>query len=771
MARQVFQPPAPRPSSLAGRTAAEGSGPLRRIRNGFGNARSSHAALCLLLACSGGALLGSEERTANHLAGQTSPYLLQHVYNPVDWHPWGEEAFAKARQEGKMIFLSIGYSTCHWCHVMERESFEDEDIAALLNKHFVSIKVDREERPDVDRIYMAFVQATTGGGGWPLNVWLTPELEPVVGGTYFPPEDGLGRPGFPSVLEEIARLWELEPERLKSRGSEVIRTMKTFFSSPDRAGGLPGEEAIEAAYRRLAGSYDPQHGGFGPAPKFPRPVQLGFLFRYSVREGAPGDQREKARAMALHTLDRMAAGGMHDHLGGGFHRYSVDRFWHVPHFEKMLYDQAQIAMAALDAWQLTGQERYRRLVRGILGYVLRDLTSPAGGFYSAEDADSLFEHGKEAHGEGAFYVWRKEDIEQLLDGEKARRFMEFYGVRQGGNAPEGSDPRKEFTGLNILHSRLGAEEAARRFGIPPGELEKELEESRGILLLERAKRPRPLRDDKIIVSWNGLMISAMARAGRALGDGKYIEEAAAAASFVRQSLSRDGGRKLLRIHRGEASGIGGFADDYAFLIQGLLDLYEATFDTRWIRWAIELQETQDQLFWDQAHGGYFSTTGKDPSILIRLKEDYDGAEPSPNSVAAMNLLRLSGLTGRKELRERAEGVLSHFARSLEEQPGQSPAMLCALGQLLEKPRQIVLASEGGEASLDPFLSALGRAYLPGRILIHADGGEHQEYLAASLPFLEGIRPLEGRATAYVCEDYVCQAPTTDPEEFARQIGR
>ena len=723
----------------------------------------------LVLLC--GALWSEEAGHTNRLAGEKSPYLLQHAHNPVDWYPWGEEAFARARQEGKMIFLSIGYSTCHWCHVMERESFRNEEIATLLNRHFVAIKVDREERPDVDRIYMAFVQASTGHGGWPLNVWLTPELKPVAGGTYFPPESRSGRPGFPSILEEIGSLWESDREGLMARGNEVIRAMEAFFAANRGTGTVPGKESLDSALAVLEQRFDQEHGGFGAAPKFPRPVLLDFLFRCSVREGVPEEERMRARSMALHTLDRMAAGGMYDHLGGGFHRYSVDRYWHVPHFEKMLYDQAQAAMAALDAWQLTGEERYAELAHGILRYVLRDLAAPGGGFHSAEDADSLFEQGKEAHGEGVFYVWRQAEIDQLLGGERARRFREFYSVRQGGNAPEGSDPHGEFAGRNILFSGMSVEAAARRFDVAPADLERELEESRKVLFEFREKRPRPHLDDKIITSWNGLMISAMARAGRVLEDERYLEAAVGAADFLQKNLTRDSGRRLLRIHRKGAGGIEGFADDYAFLIQGLLDLYEAGFDTRWIRWARELQGTMDRLFWDGEHGGYFSTTGKDPSILLRLKEEYDGAEPSPNSVAAMNLLRLHGLTGEESRRKRAERILEHFAVHLRREPLQLPRMLCALDQYLDKPRQIVLAGAGDSKALAPFLGILDRTYLPGRTLIHADGGKHQEYLSASLPFLKTVSPLEGRPAAYVCENHVCQAPTADPEEFARQIGR
>lgn len=518
----------------------------------------------------------------NALAGEKSPYLLQHKDNPVDWHPWGEAAFSKARLENKPVFLSIGYSTCHWCHVMAHESFENPSTAALMNRAFVNIKVDREERPDVDRVYMAFVQATTGGGGWPMSVWLTPEGHPFFGGTYFPPEDRYGRAGFPQIILHIEKLWDEDRGRIESEAGRVIASLRGA-AAPRPDGATLRAEWLANAERAFAESFDAEHGGFGGAPKFPRPSVLNFLFRGGV----------KSRNMALETLRAMSCGGMRDQLGGGFHRYSVDRFWHVPHFEKMLYDQAQIAVSLVEAWQITKDPFYEATARSTLDYVLREMTHPEGGFFSAEDADSLIAHGGDAHAEGAFYVWTRREIEDALGVEAALEFCDHYGVREEGNAPDGSDPHGEFTGKNILHPSQVPEPAS-------------LASSRGILLGLREKRPRPHLDDKVLTAWNGLMISALAKAGAAFVETRYLDAAVRAAEFVFGKLRA--GNDLLRSWRdGEASSVRGFAEDYAFLIQGLLDLYEADFNSTNARMALALQESQNELFWDG--NSYFSSRG------------------------------------------------------------------------------------------------------------------------------------------------------------------
>ncbi|HYR58056.1 MAG TPA: thioredoxin domain-containing protein, partial [Chthoniobacteraceae bacterium] len=579
--------------------------------------------------------------TTNALAREKSPYLLQHAHNPVQWYPWGEQAFEKARREHKPIFLSVGYSTCHWCHVMAHESFENPEIAKLMNEHFVNVKVDREERPDVDRVYMTYVQATTGGGGWPMSVFLTPELKPFYGGTYFPPDDRYGRPGFPTVLRRLAEAWEKDRENVSTAAANAVSALREYTSTGPAKSGAPGKEALDAAFSQFARTFDDELGGFGGAPKFPRPVSLNFLFRYHAREGAESHDGTLAASMALLTLRKMADGGMHDHLGGGFHRYSVDRFWHVPHYEKMLYDQAQLAASYLDAFQITGDAQYSATARDILDYVRRDLTDKGGGFYSAEDADSLLEHGKPEHREGAFYVWTKDEIVRVLGEDAAAIFNRVFGVEADGNSPAGSDPQGELSGKNTLIRRMTRAEAAKFFGKPEAEIEATLAASRAKLLDARARRPRPHLDDKIITAWNGLMISAFARAAQVLDDPAYLEAAQKSARFIRNELWKDG--SLSRSYRQGAGTVKGFCDDYAFIIAGLLDLYEADFDTGWLQWALELQARQDALFGDE-HGGYFSVAEGDPHILLRMKEDYDGAEPSATSVTVLNLLTLSHLT-------------------------------------------------------------------------------------------------------------------------------
>src|SRR5437660_3128740 len=627
----------------------------------------------------------------NRLAREKSPYLLQHAHNPVDWYPWGEEAFAKARQENKPIFLSVGYSTCHWCHVMAHESFENEEVAATMNHEFVNIKVDREERPDVDRVYMTFVQATTGGGGWPMSVWLTPDLKPFVGGTYFPPEDRYGQPGFKKVLERIAAAWKQDHEKIAAQGARIVDALRESQTAQPASAEKIDAKILSAAYEQFSRSFDARDGGFGSAPKFPRPVTLNFLSRFYARDPT-SDSGKHALEMDLFTLRKMAAGGMHDHVGGGFHRYSVDRYWHVPHFEKMLYDQAQLAVAYLDAFQITQNRQFASVARDILDYVARDMTSNEGGFFSAEDADSLFEHGKPEHGEGAFYIWTKNEIDTAL-GNAAEIFDFHYGVQSHGNAPEGSDPQDEFRGKNILIQQHTVAETAQHFRKPEDAVRDLLRQSRGKLFAIRNKRPRPHLDDKIIAAWNGLMISAYARGARVLDEPRYLEIGARAANVIRKLLWDASRRILYRNYREGRSDIEGFADDYAFVIQGLLDLYEASFDIEWLKLAVELQETQDRLFFDEKQGGYFSTSGKDKSVFLRMKDDNDGAEPAASSVAALNLLRLSQFRDDPAAAgaERARETIDAFAATLSHFPSAMPQMLVAIDYSLSKPRQIVIA--------------------------------------------------------------------------------
>ena len=699
----------------------------------------------------------------NHLAREKSPYLLQHTHNPVDWYPWSEEAFAKARQENKPIFLSIGYSTCHWCHVMAHESFESEEIAEILNAHFVCVKVDREERPDVDQVYMTFVQATTGGGGWPMSVWLTPELTPFFGGTYFPPQQ------LTTLAGNIAEAWEADSAGIITHSTQVIETLRQAERQSRAATVDLGSAVWKKAFRQIADSFDATLGGFGAAPKFPRPVIFNFLGHVYANDPESKDGKQ-ALEMTLITLRRMAAGGIHDHLGGGFHRYSVDRFWHVPHFEKMLYDQAQLATAYLMAFQLTREPLLERVARDILDYVARDLTDSGGGFYSAEDADSQVASNTTEHAEGAFYVWTVDEIQALLGKERASLFNYCYGVEADGNAPADSDPRGEFKGHNILIQRHTLAETATKFGLTEDQTAAALTASRDLLFKAREKRPRPHLDDKIITSWNGLMISALARAAQVLNDTNYRDAAIRAASFVRENLYREEDQTLLRSYREGASAVEGFADDYAFLIQGLLDLYETAFEVQWIEWATVLQKRQDELFWDDENAGYFSTTGQDSTILLRAKESYDGAEPAPSAVAALNLIRLAHMLGRADWRERAEKTLHAFGPHLESAPSAMPQMLVAWDGLRAPPRQIVIAGKPDAPDTRALLQEVNRRFIPNKVVLLADGDAGQTFFAGQTEFMKGVTPLDGRATAYVCENFVCQLPTTDPSVLTQMLS-
>ncbi len=697
----------------------------------------------------------------NRLAREKSPYLLQHAHNPVDWYPWGEEAFAKARKENRPIFLSIGYSTCHWCHVMEHESFENEAIAQLLNDNFVSIKVDREERPDIDGVYMTFVQATTGSGGWPLNVWLTPELKPIVGGTYFPPEEKWGKPGLKSVLRQIAKAWKTDRARIVEGSDKIVAQLQSAVAQSGGADKL-SDGIREKGYEQFSARFDEKFGGFGDAPKFPRPVALEFLFDFY---GTTPESKEGKRAleMSLVTLRKMAAGGIHDHLGGGFHRYSTDKFWHVPHFEKMLYDQAQLALVYLDAFQITHEPLFEQTARDILDYVRRDLSSPEGGFYSAEDADSLVAEGKSEKAEGALYVWSKEEIDRLLGAERSKVFDAHYGVEKNGNAPE--DPQGEFTNKNILIERQTPAETAKKFGLKEEKVRQLLAESRKILFDARAKRPRPHLDDKVVTAWNGLMISAFARAAQVLDDPAYQKIADKAAEFLREKLYQADTHTLRRSYCEGASEVEGFATDYAFLIQGLLDLYETSFDSSRLEWALQLQARQDELFRDAKAGGYFTTSGADANVLLRMKEADDMAEPSANSVSALNLLRLGYLLDDETARKHAEETLHAFAQQLESAPSSMPKMLAALGWSRAHPKQIVIAGKPGAADTQTLLREVHRRFLPHHVLILADGGPGQKFFGEHVDFIKSVEPIDGKAAAYVCENFVCQLPTNSPEKL------
>ncbi len=713
---------------------------------------------------------------SNALASEKSPYLLQHADNPVAWMPWGEAAFAKARAEQKPIFLSIGYSTCHWCHVMAHESFENDAIAAQLNAHFVSIKVDREERPDVDKVYMAYVQALTGRGGWPLSAFLTPELKPFFGGTYFPPEDRHGRMGFPSLLNAIAKGWETDRAKLVAEGDRVIATLTEYRDQrPPDEGGVPdlhdtGGTAFETCFEYFNENFDAQRGGFGEAPKFPRASNLNFLFRAAAIQGVGSPAGQDAVRMATTTLRHMAEGGIHDHVGGGFHRYSVDDAWFVPHFEKMLYDQAQIAVNCLDAHLATGDERFAWVARDIFDYALRDLSAPGGAFFSAEDADSPLEHGKADHAEGAFYVWTRDEVVAALK-EHAAFFCDHYGLAAEGNVPMSLDPQNEFTGKNILMQRRPLGETALRHGLAPAFAVEVLVGSLEKLRAVRARRPRPHLDDKIITAWNGLMISALARGAVSpagcLADRRefYRDAAVRAAEFIQRELYDESRGILYRCYREERGANEGFAEDYAYLVAGLLNLYEATFEVRWLQWAERLQQTMDALFWDEKDGGYFNSRADDASIVLRLKEDYDGAEPSPNSVAAANLLRLSAILHDDALRSRARRTIEAMRPQWAKTPHALPEMLCAVERALDVPCQVVVAGDPQKVDFKELVVVVRERLGPRRTVLAADGGEGQRWLAGRLPWLAEMCVQDGRSAAYVCVGQACQAPVTTGEEL------
>lgn len=750
---------------------------------------------------------GGEHTYTNRLAQQESPYLLQHAHNPVDWYPWGPEAIERAQREDRPIFLSVGYSTCHWCHVMERESFESAEIADTMNRHFVNVKVDREERPEVDRIYMSFVQATTGGGGWPMSVFLTPSLEPFFGGTYFPPTDSFGRPGFRTVLERVAHIWETRKADVKAQGSDIMRQLQEFT-----APAKPSAEALTAAAQgaaldscaaQLARRFDARLGGFGGAPKFPRPAELNSLFAQHSRLVAGGDN-EGAREVlrqALFSMERMAAGGMWDHVGGGFHRYSVDECWHVPHFEKMTYDNPQLASTYLSAVQLTTGEEARQLglaARGILDYLLRDMCHPEGGFYAAEDADSL-DPATRRKKEGWFYVWTADEIASVLGEERARVFNAHYYIKPEGNcdlSPR-SDPHGEFGGLNVLIARQPLAETTTLAGRSEAETEALLAECREALFRVREKRPRPHRDDKIVTAWQGMAISALAMASRVLafegssprlfpvGGGsprKYLDAALACAAFARSKLWDEGSRRLCRTFTRGPSDVLGFSDDYALLIAGLLDLYSATGDHRHLEWAQQLQEIMDELFWDDVGGGYFLSAAGDESIRLRMKEDYDGAEPAASSIAAANLWRLAGHAGTEEaqqLMQRAQKCAAAFEEQLKRAALAMPQMCCAVHLLsVGHPRQVIIAGRRGAPDTEALVDAAFAAFAPDKVIIHLDLANEAELAWWRAHNPEAVVVVEATgmtsadvATAFICQNFTCQAPTTDPAKVRELLCR
>ena len=681
---------------------------------------------------------------ANRLAGETSPYLLQHKDNPVDWYPWGEEALSRAREEDKPILLSVGYSACHWCHVMERESFEDEETARMMNEHFVNIKVDREERPDIDSIYMSAVQALTRHGGWPMTVFLTPDGAPFYGGTYFPPTPRGGLPSFQQVLLSLADAYDTRRDEVLRSAESVREYLRAATGAAMPEAETPGTEILDKAATSLLSQLDRAHGGFGGAPKFPQAMNLEVLLRHHHRTGDVG-----ALSGVELTLRSMANGGIYDQLGGGFARYSVDAYWLVPHFEKMLYDNALLSRIYLETYEATGDPFYRRIAEETLDYVLRDMTSEEGGFYSAEDADSEGEEGK-------FYVWTPGEIRGVLgDPDEARLAERFWGVTERGN----------FEGKNILHVQRDLETVAAEFDLSLEELWDRVVGIRSKLLEAREERVRPGRDEKVLAAWNGLMLRSFALAARVLGREDYREAAGRNAAFLLAKL-RDGGR-LRRSYKDGRARFNGYLEDYAMVADGLVALYEATFETRWLVEAGDLCDAILELFWDEGQRGFYDTPADHEELVTRPRDVYDSAAPSGNSVATDVLLRLSLLLDRDDHRARAEAVLDALSGGMEKLPGAFGRLLAALDFHLSRPREVAIVGEPGAPDTRALVDAVYARYLPNKVVA---GREPEDEEAAGLVPLLADRPTrDGRATAYVCEGYVCQVPTTDPGELEAQL--
>ena len=684
----------------------------------------------------------AEHRHTNQLINETSPYLLQHAHNPVDWYPWGEEAIARARAENKPILLSIGYSACHWCHVMERESFENEQIAGLMNEHFVNIKVDREERPDLDQIYMNAVQLMQRHGGWPLTVFLTPDLVPFYGGTYFPPADRYNIPGFPRVLISISDAFKERRAEIDAGGQELLQELQNM-SAARESNEILDVSLLEDASRALARSYDPRHGGFGSAPKFPAPMALEFLLRTHQRTGDA-----QALDIVIDTCRKMAEGGIYDQLGGAFHRYSVDARWLVPHFEKMLYDNAQLARLYLHVYQATGDDFFRRVTEETLDYVLREMTDPSGGFYSTQDADSEGVEGK-------FFVWDMDEVKTLLGEEEGTLFCAYYDITARGNFEE----------RNILNVPVPAEEVARERGVSVERLKEVLVRGREVLFETRERRIKPGRDEKVITAWNGMLLSGFAEATAALGRGDYAQAAKRNAQFVLEHMKRDG--LLLHVYKDGQAKHSGFLDDYACFASGLVTLYEATGELRWLEEAVALTDTMLEEFWDADDGGFFYTGKNGERLIIRNKDFYDNATPSGNSVAAEVLLRLSLLTGRENYRRHATNIFRLTRDAATRYPSAFGHLLGALDFYLSSPKEIVLVSGERRDEFEQLAREVWGRYLPNKVVVPAF--EIDERAAQLIPLLQDRTAREGRATAYVCVNYACREPVNTPDALARQL--
>lgn len=689
----------------------------------------------------------------NRLFLESSPYLLQHAHNPVNWYPWGDEAFEMARKFNRPVLLSVGYSTCHWCHVMEEESFEDEEIAKVMNENYIAIKVDREERPDVDAIYMSAVRALTGGGGWPMTVWLTPERKPYYGGTYFPARDGNrgARVGFLTLLRKLKEAYDEQPTKVVE-SSEALTEAIGKMLKPLEGGALPTPEILHRAFDYYQGRFDEKYGGVSGAPKFPSSLPARFLLRYYHRTG-----NERALHAATFSLQKMGGGGMYDQVGGGFHRYSTDERWLVPHFEKMLYDNALLVLTYLEAYQVTKDPQFKRIVEEILKYVKLDMTSSEGAFYSATDADSLTPGGHRE--EGYFFTWKPKEIDKVLDDISAKLIKEYYNVTEAGN----------FEGRTILHISKPLKNVAKKLDLSEIDARNKLDEAREQLYKERNQRPAPIRDEKILTSWNGLMISALAKAGLILNEKKYIEAAKKSGHFILKNLYKDG--RLLRRAKDGHAGLNAYLDDYAFMIAALLDLYEATSELSWLQTAVELDKTLQTFYEDKENGGFFMTSHDHEDLLAREKPSYDVAEPSGNSMALLNLARLHELTTDDSYRVRLEKGFKPFATILEKRPAALSEMLLAVDFYLDQAKEIIIVRPKGQSlQTESLLTVFRNQYLPNRVLAVLEDGELLSKHGKIVPLVKGKKPVQGKPTAYVCEKGICELPTNDAKIFEQQIS-
>lgn len=695
----------------------------------------------------------NSKRTPNRLVHEKSPYLLQHADNPVRWFPWSPEAFQKAQKENKPVFLSIGYSTCHWCHVMEKESFQDEELAGMMNETFVPIKVDREERPDIDSVYMDVCQVITGSGGWPLTIIMTPEKKPFFAATYIPKESRLGMMGLKELISRIKKMWKMNQDEIRRSSHQIVSSLKEMTQKAPGEG--LGKETLEKTFQELAKRYDPKHGGFGKAPKFPAPHNLLFLLRYWKRT-----QNNQALAMVERTLQTMRWGGIFDHIGYGFHRYSTDERWLVPHFEKMLYDQALLAFAYTEAHQATGKKTYRHTAEEVLEYVLRDMKSPEGGFYSAEDADTEGEEGK-------FYTWSWKELTEVLNGEEMEWVSRVFDIYKEGNFPQQTGAKE--SGKNILYLKKSLKETAGEGNVKPEELKKKMEKVRTKLFKARKERVHPLKDDKILTDWNGLMIAALSKAAQVFEKSEYLHAARDAADFLLDRLWCGKGELYHRYRKGEAK-IPGFLDDYAFLIWGLLELYEASLEASYLQKALKLNHYLLSHFWDEKEGGFGLTSSHQESFFIRPKNIYDGAFPSGNSVAVVNLFRLARMTANPDFEENASCLIRSFSQTVSSSPSAFTYLMIGVDFALGPSYEVVVTGKPGAEDTKEMLEPLRKEFLPKKVVLFRPSDEEKPLICDLAPFVQKQKPLKRKATVYVCRNQSCRQPTDDPDQMLQSLG-